>query len=213
MAIHRQVGLPWDEDPLGKAAYNPSTSVALTDCPSLQFPSACSRDVIITPVTESGGRNDSQLMLLNHQSPMPGSNFSQSRSPTSGPSLQSPFLPTNLSTRSCDVPVMEPSGRNDPELTLLSHWFPMPSDIYLSSPNTTSAQSPDGLIDDHCGGHNLSLHDEIHDTDDIPQQHTVYTSPYQHNADMSSQNHPTFSKLEMLKNGREFLGLESKSKF
>ena len=206
MAIHRQVGLPWDEDPLGKAAYNTSTSVALTDCPSLQFPSACSRDVIATPVTEPGGRNDSHL-LLNHQSPMSERNFTQSLSPTSRPSLQSPFLPTDPSTCSRDVQVMEPSGRNDSQLMPLSHWFPIPSDIYLSSPNTTFAQSPDRSIDDHWGGHNSPLvHNEIRDTDMIPEQHMVYTCPYQHNADMSSQTHPTFSKLEMLKNGREFLG-------
>ena len=198
MAIHRQIDLPWDEDPLGKAVYNPSTSVALTDCHSLQFPSACSRDVIATPVTEPGGRNDSQL-LLNHQSPMPSSNFTQSLSSTFGPSLQSPFLPTECL---CDVPVMEPNGRNDSQLLLLSHWFPMPSDIFSSSPNTTSSQSPDGpiIIDDHSGGRNLPLHDEIRDADEISQlEQTVYTRPYQHNADMSSQNHPTFSKLEMLK--------------
>jgi hypothetical protein len=162
---------------------NFSQSHSPTFRPTLQSPSlpadpsTRSRDV---PVTELGDWNDSQLMLLNHQS----------CSSTSGPSLQSPSLPTHPKTRPRDVPVTEPSGRNDPPLMLSSHWSPIASDIYLGSPNSTSAQSPDGPIDGLSGGHDFPTDSEIHDTDDI------YTHRYhQHNADMSSQNRPTLSEF------------------
>ena len=81
---------------------------------------------------------------------------------------------------------MKPSSWNDPQLMLSSHWYPIANDIYLSSPNSTSAQSLDGPIDGLSGSHNFPTDSEICDPDEI------YTHCYhQHNADMSSQNRST----------------------
>ena len=81
-------------------------------------PSTCSHRV---PVTELGDRIDCLLMLLNHRSPTVQSS-SPTSEPPSYPSLQSPSLPIDPSTR--DVPVTE---LDDSQLMLLNHRSPTQS--------------------------------------------------------------------------------------